>query len=78
MEKKMTEHDLADILDSLFTVTDDLHAGTDLARYIQDSIDLGELLAVAKERHGVTVSKVELFKTHSQFSDVLLILNNEL
>jgi len=81
MDEKQTKlqiHELASVLKSLFPVTEEIGPETDLSLYIKDSIDLGELLAVVKERYGVVVVDTQLFKTHSRFSDVLKIFNNEL
>ena len=78
MSKKINADELSTTIRSLFTVSESIASDTDLSLYIKDSIDLGELMAVMKEQYGVTVSDVQLFKTHSSFSDVLKIFNNEL
>jgi acyl carrier protein len=78
MPKKLSEEELSTTIKSLFAISEAITSDTDLSRYIKDSIDLGELIAVVKEQYDITVSNVQLFKTHSRFSEVLKIFNNEL
>lgn len=78
MTRKLNEEELSTTIRSLFLVSDNITATTDLSQYIKDSIDLGELMAVVKEQYGITVSNVQLFKSYSSFSDVLKIFNHEL
>ena len=77
MPTHITAAGLSALLTELFGAPA-LTTDSDLAQYIKDSIDLGELLALAHERHDCTVANLALFKTHTTFGDVLKILNNEL
>jgi acyl carrier protein len=77
MENKITESQLVDVVSELFLVDETLSAASDLSKYVKDSIDLGELIAVIKERHGVVPRDTRLFKTNSKLGDVLKIFNHE-
>jgi len=75
--KKITETEFAAVFSELFEVNEPLNAQTDLSKYVKDSIDLGELIAVLKERHGVEPQDMQLFKTRTALRDVLAIFNHE-
>lgn len=77
MQNKISQENLVAALSELFPVQEQLVEMSDLAKYIKDSIDLGELVAVIKERHGVTPKDMQLFKTHTRLGDVLKIFNHE-
>lgn len=66
------------VIQELFVVPTALTGTSDLAAYIKDSIDLGELIAVVKERYDVAPQDMQLFKTRSTLGDVTKIFNNEL
>lgn len=70
----MTEKTLRGILHHLFQVPLDISLDEDLVAYIQDSIDVGELVAELKEKHGIVV-KITEFKHVRTLLDVLVLLN---
>jgi acyl carrier protein len=73
----MTKDQFIEVLKELFSIQEVLTAESDLSLYIKDSIDLGELVAVLKEEHGVTPQDLSLFKIHSRLEDVWRIFNHE-
>ena len=75
--KTLTREGFISILEELFAVEEPLTGDTDLSRYIRDSIDLGELIAVVKERHGVEPADLQAFKTLTALDDVFAIFTHE-
>lgn len=73
----MTQDQFIEVIEGLFPIQERLTEESDLSLYIKDSIDLGELIAVVKEEHGVTPENLALFKTHFRLGDVLKIFNHE-
>lgn len=74
---KITNEQFIEVIEELFAVSAPLTAESDLAAYVKDSIDLGELIAVVKERYGIVPQNMQLFKTHSKLGDVAKIFNHE-
>lgn len=78
MENKITQEDLIAALRYTFEIKEDLYCDTDLSLYIRDSIDLGELLAVIKNKHQVEPKNKALFMRYKKIGDVLKVINDEL
>jgi acyl carrier protein len=63
--------DFKSIVSEIFNVAESsLQTDTDMAEIIKDSIDLGELAAVLKERHSVEVKDWDSFKVKTSLQDV--------
>jgi acyl carrier protein len=75
---KLTNDQLAQVIKELFIVPVALTAESELSSYVKDSIDLGELIAVVKERYAVVPQDMQLFKTYSKLGDVAKIFNHEI
>lgn len=75
---KLTNEQLADVIKELFIVPVPLTAESYLSAYIKDSIDLGEMIAVVKERYGAVPQDMQLFKTYTKLGDVAKIFNHEI
>lgn len=75
---KITQTDLVKVLEYIFDIQENLNDSSDLSLYIKDSIDLGELLAVIKNKHGVEPKNRELFRKYKTLGDILKIINNEI
>ncbi len=78
METKITQSDLINILNFIFDIQEDLNESSDLSLYIKDSIDLGELLAVIKNKYTIEPKNKELFRKYKNLGDVLKVINNEI
>jgi acyl carrier protein len=77
--KKILEiEELIVIIREITDTQDAISLDTDLSKYIQDSIDLGELIAIVKHRHGIFVQDTRLFNDHILLKDVLKIFNHEI
>lgn len=72
---KLTNEQLAEAIKELFVVQAPLTAESDLSQYIKDSIDLGELIAVIKERYGAIPQNMQSFKTCTKLEDVAKIFD---
>jgi acyl carrier protein len=77
-EYKLSQENFIHILRNVFQISEEiiLSADTDLSEYIQDSIDLGELLAVLKQEYNITPINPEKFSQYSKLSDVLDVINH--
>ena len=78
MQSKITSKDLIEVLHYIFEIEEDLDDSTDLTIYIKDSIDLGELLAVIKNKYTIEPKNKELFRKYKNLGDVLKVINNEI
>lgn len=78
MRNKMTQDNLVEILNYIFDIQENLNESSDLSVYIKDSIDLGELLAVVKNKHTLEPKNKELFRKYKTLGDVLKVINNEI
>ena len=78
MQSKITSKDLIEVLRYIFETEEDLDESTGLTVYIKDSIDLGELLAVLKNRYAIEPKNKELFRKYKNLSDILKVINNEI
>ncbi len=78
METKITQSDLINILNFIFDIQEELNESSDLSLYIKDSIDLGELLAVIKNKYTIEPKNKELFRKYKNLGDVLKVINNEI
>ena len=78
METKITQSDLINILNFIFDIQEDLNESSDLSLYIKESIDLGELLAVIKNKYTIEPKNKELFRKYKNLGDVLKVINNEI
>ncbi len=78
MHSKMTQDNLVEILNYIFEIQEDLNESSDLSIYIKDSIDLGELLAVVKNKYTIEPKNKELFRKYKTLGDVLKVINNEI
>lgn len=78
MKQALTEKEIIEVLVYVFDIQEELNSSSDLSLYIKDSIDLGEFLAVIKNKHGLDVEHKELFRKYTALSDVLKIINNEI
>lgn len=72
------EEEFKTILREVFTIplSFEIDNETDLSEYIKDSIDLGEVLAVVKDRYDVAPLRTDQFALYSRFADVLALINN--
>lgn len=70
----LTQDQLISLLTETFEIQDSLNSDTDLSNYIKDSIDLGELLAVLKERYGVVVDPGKFINVY-KLSEALSTIN---
>jgi len=68
------------VLRDIFSIdlNTDLSKDTDLSQYITDSIDLGELLAVIKQKYNIEPQRPELFSKYSKLDDVVKVINNQI
>lgn len=78
MQRSVSEKEIIEILMYIFDIQEELNANSDLSLYIKDSIDLGEFLAVLKNKHNIEPSHMELFRKYTLFGDVVKVVNNEL
>jgi acyl carrier protein len=78
METKIAQSDLINILNFIFDIQEELNESSDLSLYIKDSIDLGELLAVIKNKYTIEPKNKELFRKYKNLGDVLKVINNEI
>ncbi len=78
MENKITLEELTNVLHYIFEIEGDLDEVSDLSIYIKDSIDLGELLAVIKNKYAIEPKNKELFRKYKNLGDVLKVINNEI
>lgn len=76
--KKLTNEQLAEVIKELFVVPVPLTAESDLSAYVKDSIDLGELIAVVKERYGAVPQDMQSFKTYTKLGDVAKIFDRKI
>jgi acyl carrier protein len=72
--KQITEHELRDLLVETFEIHDELSLGSDLSVYIKDSIDLGEMLAVLKDRFGIILEPSQFTSAYT-LGEVLAVVN---
>ena len=78
MQNKIVLEELIKTLRYVFEIEGDLSESSDLSEYIKDSIDLGELLAVIKNKYAIEVKNKELFRKYKNLDDVLKVINNEI
>jgi acyl carrier protein len=78
MSKKITQSELVEVLQYVFETTQPMEETTDLSLYIKDSIDLGEVVAVVKNRYSIEPENKDLFRKYTSLKDVLKIFNNEI
>ena len=71
--KTLSAEQLAEVVRELFLVQGVLDTDSDLSMYVKDSIDLGELIAVVKERYDLAPRDMQLFKLHTALGDVAQI-----
>lgn len=78
MQAKIAQTDLIEVLNYIFEVQGDLNESSNLSVYIKDSIDLGELLAVIKNKYTIEPKNKELFRKYKDLGSVLKVINNEI
>lgn len=71
---EVTEAELASLLRELFEIDSQLSGDTDLTTYINDSIDLGELLAALYERYNIRINP-NSFRNVFTLDQALAVIN---
>ena len=69
-KKDFCVDDFKKVLCEIFDVEDELDNDTNLELYIKDSIDLGELIAILKERHDVSPRDLDKFNENTRLIEV--------
>lgn len=77
-KNSLGEEEFKAILREIFTIplSCEIENETDLSEYIKDSIDLGEVLAVVRDRYNISPLRTDQFAHHARFTDVLALINN--